>query len=303
MSHAIIPIYQLGDHCPESHLETLEVAPFSHETCTATEFREHHRHEYYEIVWLKKGKGIHYIDTKSYSYSGSVLFLLSPGQIHKLEQQDKAEGYVIRFHPGIFRDQKDIDDYILNTGLFDNVQAYPSIAVGAALHTTLQGIFSTMEIEFNTNEEDKEQVLSAYLKILMTHINRIKRHQQLSNELSTDTGYELFRDYKIAIEKKFRQEHSVQGYADLLSTQARTLNTLARKYSGKSAGELITNRILLEAKRSIYHNTATIKEISYALGFEDPAYFTRFFKKHTGKSPQQFKSTDRVHSDEVLLSA
>jgi AraC family transcriptional regulator, transcriptional activator of pobA len=292
MDRKVIPIYQLGEHCPTNTLETLEVAPFSHASCTATEFREHHRHEYYEIIWLKKGKGIHHIDTASYPYNGSVLFLLSPGQIHRLEQHDKAEGYVVRFHPAIFRDQQDVSDYILDTGLFDNIQANPVVKAGATVHRTLDELFQNMEIEFNSDEDDKEQVLSAYLKILMTHINRLKRHQENKNATPADTDAVLFRKYKIAIEKHFKTEHSVQGYASVLNTQARKLNQLSKKYAGRSASALITDRIILEAKRSIHHRTGSIKEIAYSLGFEDPAYFTRFFKKHTGASPQQFLTED-----------
>src|SRR5687768_3946414 len=97
MAKTLIPVFQLGDHCEPEHINNFEMAPFSEEVCTAAEFLEHHRHEYYEIIWLKKGKGTHFIDSKLYAYNGSVLFLLSPGQIHKLHQLEKAEGYIIKF--------------------------------------------------------------------------------------------------------------------------------------------------------------------------------------------------------------
>jgi AraC-like DNA-binding protein len=84
--------------------------------------------------------------------------------------------------------------------------------------------------------------------------------------------------------------HNVKDYAIQLNTQARTLNTLARKYGNKSALEIIQDRIVLEAKRKLYHSSASIKELGYELGFEDPAYFTRFFKKNVGTAPRHFKT-------------
>ena len=290
MEKKVIPIYQMGEHCKEVKIDTIKVSSFQEQRCTATEFLEHHRHDYYEIIWLKKGTGIHWIDTIAYPYSGSFLFLLSPGQIHKLEQYEKSEGYVIKFLPTIFRDQKDIDDFIFNASLFDNIQASPLIKVPAPQHALLEDILQKIEIEFNSNEIDKDHILSAYLKIFMTSILRIKRSNDISNESRIDPHYFLFTQYKIVIERNFRTTHAVHTFADQLNTQARTLTLVSKKYAGKSASQLISDRIILEAKRSLHFEHESVKELAYNLGFEDPAYFTRFFKKHTGISPFQFKS-------------
>lgn len=289
MQRKIIPIYNLGDNCSTGDLHTLEVSPFSNASCTASEFGPHHRHHYYEIIWLKNGSGVHHIDTTSYPYNGSVLFLLSPGQIHQLQQSENAEGYVIRFLPAIFGDVASIHDFILSTQLFDNVQASPLLKVPVTQFNVIEDLFLKISIEYNGHENDKEQILGAYLKILMTQIARLKRQQEISQRYEMDTGFTLFRNYKLAIEKHYTAIHLVRGYADLLHVQPRLLNTVARKYAGKSAGELITERILLEAKRYLYHNLESVKEIAFALGFEDPAYFTRLFKKHTGLSPIEYR--------------
>jgi len=117
----------------------------------------------------------------------------------------------------------------------------------------------------------------------------IKRKNINETPVGRDPGYELFRQFKIEIEKKYRKEHSVQYYANALNTQPRSLNTVSQEYAGRSAGEMIQERILLEAQRYLYHEIKNVKEIAYDLGFDDPAYFTRFFKKHTGFAPQYFK--------------
>lgn len=253
------------------------------------EIETSHRQEYFEIVWLKKGSGHHVIDTVRYPYSGSVLFMLSPGQLHRIFPEEKAEGYVIKFSPSLFSDAKDLDEYLVKTGLFDNIEAEPLVKVSASVHAVLEDVFKKMETEFNAQEEDKEKIMLAYLKILITHVGRLKKIQFSQEHTAIDSGYALFQRYKAAVERHYKTEHSVQAYADKLGSQARTINTITKKFTGKTAGEIIASRLALEAKRELYHNTKSVKEIGFDLGFESPAYFTRFFKKQTGTSPYEYK--------------
>lgn len=289
MSPRVPLVYHLYSHCDLVKEGRFKVAAFSETACTASEFEEKHRHDFYEIIWLKNGEGVHQIDLQEHPYSGSVVFILSPGQIHRIHQTKPSEGYVVKFLPSVFHLEKDFANYILDTCLFDEQSACPVIPIQETLQHSLEDVFLNLTHEFRNPETDSDNMVSSYLKILITHINRSKRHKLKDAMVSHDPAYALFRSFKLAIEKHYRHEHSVQFYAEQLNTQARTLNSLSRKYAIRSAGELIQDRILLEAQRSIYHDYRTIKEICFDLGFEDPAYFTRFFKKHTGLSPQQFK--------------
>jgi AraC family transcriptional activator of pobA len=283
------PIFAIGDYCVHTNLRGIKVAAFSDKACIAAEFEEGHRQQYYEIVWLKSGSGNHVIDTVNYPYSGSVLFLLSPGQLHHIHPVEKGEGYIIKFTPSLFSDNKDLDEYLIRTGLFDNIQSEPLIKLNASIHSVIEDVLKKMEAEFNTEEDDKDKILLAYLKIFITHISRLKKIQSTKEAIDLDVNFSLFQKYKAEVEKNFKTQHSVQAFAKKLLTQSRTLNSLSKKYTGKTAGDIIADRIVLEAKRELYYNTKTIKEIGYDLGFDDPAYFTRFFKKQTGLSPQEYK--------------
>lgn len=283
------PVYHIKQHCSYKEIKNIKISSFSEDACTVAEFEEDHRHEYYEIVWLRKGRGVHRIDMKDYPYTGSVLFLLSPGQMHRIQPVEKADGYVVKFLPSLFNDTKDMEEYLLHNNLFDNIQAQPVIKVSSSAHTVFEDIAKKIETEFNTDEDDKEKILLSYLKILITHINRLKRSQANAETIQADSQFHFFQQYKTAVEKNFRKEHGVQYYADMLHIQPRTLNSLSKKYTGKTAGEIIADRIVLEAKREMYYNRMSIKEIAYALGFDDPAYFTRFFKKQTGQAPHDYK--------------
>ena len=107
MTKRNIPLFHIQQHCRDSGIADFKVGSFSEDTCTAVEFEEDHRHEYFEIIWLKNGTGNHQIDLHDYVYSGSVMFLLAPGQIHKIEQRIPSEGYIIKFLPSIFKQEKD----------------------------------------------------------------------------------------------------------------------------------------------------------------------------------------------------
>ena len=157
--NTIAPIFHIGQHCPDQEIRSIKISSFSEEACTMAEFDENHRHDYYEIIWLKKGRGVHNIDMMDYPYSGSVIFLLSPGQMHKINPIEKGEGFVVKFSASIFTDAKDMDEYILNTCLFNCIQAQPMIKLTSAAHSTFEDILNKMEAEFNADENDKEKIL------------------------------------------------------------------------------------------------------------------------------------------------
>lgn len=288
-----IPVYNIDDQCDSKMVGHFKIASFNEESCTASEFEENHRHKYYEIVWLRKGSGIHIIDMVDYPYSGSVLFLLSPGQVHKIQADERAEGFIIKFLPELFSDEKDFDEYVFKSGLFDTIEASPLIRSTATSHSFFEDLYAKMNSEFNTNELDMGKMVLAYLKVLILHISRLKRQQHSLELLQTDHRYKLFQNFKQLVEKYYIEQHMIAFYSDNLGIQSRLLNDLTKKFAGKKASDILSERLILQAKRELYHNTMTVKEIAYYLGFEDPAYFTRFFKKNAGVSPLEYKRSLR----------
>ena len=289
MKKTNIPVFSIQQHCDNKEINNFKVASFNDVTCAAAEFEEDHRHEYFEIIWLKNGTGIHQIDMIDHSYKNSVLFFLAPGQVHKLIQHKKSQGYILKFLPSVFKQEKDFMDYVFDTCLLDTDRSCPIISIPKQMNDVIEELFFRFTEEFNKQQPYADTILSSYLKILTTQIRRIKDTYLSKEVYMNKPQYDLFREFKIAVERNYKTKHTVQEYATHLHTQARTLNTVARKYSNKSALEIIQDRIILEAKRRLYHDSKSIKELCYELGFEDPSYFTRFFKKSVGTSPQYFK--------------
>lgn len=286
-THPVLGMQQ----CTYSQTHNFKVALLNDAACTASELEELHSHEYFEIIWLKNGKGVHYIDMVPHPYVGSALFVISPGQVHSIEQQVLSDGYVVRFFPSIFRYEEDFYRYVLDSCILDTDTSCPILLIPDDISQPIEHIFSLMVEEFYKGETGVENVMSSYMEILAVHIHRAKRKSMDQALITNNPQYALFRQFKMAVEQHYKTEHSVQSYAELLHTQTRTLNAVAQKYGNKSASETIQERIVLEAQRNLRHESQSVKEISFSLGFEDPAYFTRFFKKRTGITPQDFKSS------------
>jgi len=254
------------------------------------EFEKKHLNNYFEIIWLKNGKGNHQIDMIDHAYEGSVLFFLAPGQVHELFSSEKTEGYSLKFLASVFRLENDFVDFLFDTCLLDSKKSCPVITVPDHLNDTISELFFRIVEEYTRRLPGADVVLSSYLKILTTHARRIK-DSYLSREVHlSKPQYTLFRKFRILVEQHYKTKHSVQDYALMLHTQPRSLNAASRKFADRSALEIIQERIILEAKRKLYLNGVSIKQLGYELGYEDPAYFTRFFRKNVGISPQYFKT-------------
>lgn len=284
-----VPIYNINKFCDDNSVADFKIAALNETTCTASEFDKEHKHDFFEIVWVKSGRGVHKIDMQDHHYEGAALFIMAPGQIHTIDAYGNLDGYVIKFLPSLFKNENDFYDQVLDTCLFDTNTSCPIISITEEDNQELEDIFVKMAKEFNRPDVDSEQIFVAYLNILITHINRLKRTKKVDSIFINEPQYALFRTFKLALEKHYKEEHSVQAYADMLAITSRTLNSISKKYAERSVSDVIHDRLLLEAKRSLHHEYKNVKEICYDLGFEDPAYFTRFFKKHTGMSPMQYK--------------
>lgn len=277
-----------------SEFHNFRIDTFSPMHCALDVLGEGSRQKSFAIIWLKDGNGTHDLDLKRHYYDGSVMFVLAPGQIHKLNQLTESEGYVIRFSPAVFQHEQDFMNSVLDTCLFDSNTSCPVIQLDDSNIAVFENLFGQLHEEFLIQDVNAGDIICSYLKILISQINRIKRKKSSEQVPINDADYKLFRALKIAIEKNYKEYHSVQFYADLLNVQARTLNAATRKYAERSTSEIIQERLLLEAQRILYHEDKRVKEICYELGFDDPAYFTRFFKKHTGLAPQFYKEQVEV---------
>jgi AraC family transcriptional regulator, transcriptional activator of pobA len=150
--------------------------------------------------------------------------------------------------------------------------------------------------EFNTSDNIQNDMLLMLLKRLIIVITRLARSEYIPNRKLQDDKFHVIRKFNLLVEANFRTEHSVSFYAQQLNKSPKTLSNLFAIYNHKTPQQVIQERILIEAKRLLYYTKQSVKQITFELGFEDAAYFSNFFKRHSSLSPLEFRNSRTMTS-------
>lgn len=249
---------------------------------------EAHRHTYFEIIWVKEGKGFHTIDFVDYKFEGPCLFLLHPQNIHTIEKDCVTNGGVVKFSSSFFAADDVEENFILRYGVFDDIDVLPVINLKKGEATSIQKTFTEINNEYKKNGSFSSEILISYLKIFLLRIYEIKKRTVLPKSFK-GPDFLRFRSFQQQLDENYKDHHEVLFYADELYISSKTMGSITQKFTGKPPQELVKERVLLEAKRLLHHSSLSIKEIAYAVGFDDNSYFIRFFKKNTNTSPGDYR--------------
>jgi len=250
------------------------------------------RHNYYSLIWVKQGSGIVRADFKEYDLSASSLFAFSPYQPFIFLAQD-IKGVALFFHPDFFCIHKHQAEIACNGVLFNNIYEPPFIGVKDDSSVTLNDVLAQIRNEIQNSTLAQHEILVSYLKIFLIHCSRLKREQapQARTDLAAVEEPFVLQNLKDSIEKNFKTKHSAGEYANELNISIKALAKATKTYFNRTITELISERIIIEAKRELYLTNKTVKEIAYGLGYDDEYYFSRFFKVNTDISPQMYRET------------
>lgn len=245
-----------------------------------------HRHDFYNLIFITEGSGTHDIDFKQYEIQPNQLFFMDDCQVHEWELQN-IKGFTLFFKKEFYEvDEKSL---LLKTlPFFNNSDSdLPVVVFNENDSQIVQTIFEEILIEFQQKNAHYQQLIKVKLKSLLLY--SLRAYKPLYIESSSDLNISKIRSFEKLIEKHFITLKSVKHYADLLNITPNYLNSICNKTTGKSAGEMIRKRIILEAKRLLIHTTLSVCEMAFALGYQDCSYFIRVFKNDTGQTPEQFR--------------
>ena len=248
---------------------------------------------YYSVILIREGTGTLKADVAEYDFNGNLLLFFSPYQPFMISSQGKMAGMVLNFHPDFFCIHKHHHEVACHGVLFNNLYQPPFLELVPAETAVFSSQFEQMKAEVPNTALAQYEMLVSYLKIFLITASRLKVSHNPEKQPSAEQVREPFvlQSLKNAIEQHYRTKHTASEYADLLNISAKALARISKTHFNRTLTHLISERIIIEAKRELYLTAKPVKAIAYELGFSDEYYFSRFFKTNASVSPQFYRDT------------
>lgn len=239
-----------------------------------------HKHDFFQILLLEKGGGIHQIDFITHKVTPGQIFMMKPGQMHSWQLARGVRGILIEFSHQSLNSLKD------SSTIMNDFHHSPDILkITKADFTEALSLAKLMLKESSLKREMNDLALQGQLTAFLIVLIRLYQKQ-----LKHEKTLSIIDKFKTMVEKHFKDEHAVEFYAKKLGSSPKAFTMQLRRSLGKPPRTVIQERILLEAKRYLAFSDLSVAEIGYELGFDDANYFTRFFRIHEKKSPAKFRS-------------
>ncbi len=253
-----------------------------------------HRHQYYTIIWITEGEGVHLVDFRNYPARAGTIFFISPEQVHDLHMQDPHDGFVMLFTENFLERQGIGSQWIRQSGFFFRCDDVAPLQLDADVDTTvLQQIVGLIDQEYRRKNPGYADAIGALLKLFLLQCSRFSSTLQPVRQERNRSGATTVKQFKDLLDSNFSRWHKVAEYAKALHLTPNYLNEVLSQETGSGAKDLILSRIMLEAKRYATHSDISVKEVAYALGFTDPAHFSKLFKQHENQGFTEFRGEIR----------
>ena len=254
--------------------------------------REHiykaHRHSFFQVLWFKSS-GNHFIDYEVISHPANTLFLIHPNQVHYFCPKSSNDGFLLHFN----------DSFIGK--LSTQILARFSISIfnqmgGNFIHLDAQQVeafghsYRAIQTELEIQQDNYSEIVFHQFLGLLYQIERIKKAQS-PFDLDTNSDFRTVVRFKELVQQHMAHLLSIEFYADELHVTPKKLTQLCKQFVHQTPGHLIKGMKILEAKRMISKHGISVKEVAFALGYDQHTYFTKLFKKETHLTPKQFQAS------------
>lgn len=284
----LFPVYNISQF---QHQETSK-----HLYCNR--FKEHlkahpfiekpHRHDFHLLVIFTKGTGKHIVDFTTFDIGPGSVFALQPGQMHHWKLSQDIDGYIL-FHSKEFYNvhfqHKQINDYPFYFSTYNT----PELVLNADDTEKIASLFTMALTEYRASNLFKEHAVLSILELIYIELSRRYVSPAQLQEKRYNT---ILRKFETLLEQFYKYEKKPSFYASRLNITLKHLNRICKETLQKTATTVITDRIVLEAKRLLLNPEFSVNEIANHLGFEDYSYFSRLFKQKTAQTPSEFRRTE-----------
>lgn len=217
------------------------------------------------------------------------MFFFAPFQPFALRAEGVVEGVMYHFSNEFFCLERHRQEVACNGVLFNNIYTPPCLRVGENDTLIFEDLMRKMLDAFESPHSfAREDILFSYLKIFLVNASRICLEQR-DTSFNPNVEPPLLQRFKENIERYYIEKHAPSDYAQMLNISLKALGKMTKKHFNKTPGDLITERVLIEAKRLLYLTEKSVKEIAFELGFDDHHYFSRFFKKNASISAEEYR--------------
>lgn len=288
---------------PQFHLygeETDEQAfDFIHAETLAARSRQYdwyiapHSHRYlHQITYVEEGGGKLTVETNEITFGSATVIVLAPTIVHSFEFHKNTKGIVISFTDDLVRGLGDT-----SASLSDRLSALENGTVlqlgDPDFNARIRKLTGDILREQDIGRDGAHLAMQAYLTLAIISMSRRGVEAVMPRRAGLGAQDETVAKLRQLIEDNFRKTRNLTAYAGWMAMTPDRLNEHCKKAAGVTAGHLIRQRLLVEAKRQLIFTQQSVSEIAYSLSFSDPSYFSRFFRKYSGQTPQQFREGRR----------
>ncbi|QND54615.1 helix-turn-helix domain-containing protein (plasmid) [Phyllobacterium sp. 628] len=285
-----VPTYDLyGENHPKRpdfwlHWETIASRSQLHNW----EIRTHRHEAFFQILYFRGGTGDAIFGTESHAIRPPVMIAVPPLYEHGFRFSRDMDGIVITM---LASRLGAAGRAFANTGLAEWL-AEPRLIALQSDHADAGFLMQSLErlcAELTSGSVFHDDLVEAHLKTIVLLAARMSVPELADDGDGGRAGSRL-KLLQTLVHRHFREHHPAEFYAGHLGLSATHLNRIVKAATGQSTNGLIAGRLIDQAKRDLVFTSASVKQVAYDLGFADPAYFTRFFTKETGRTPRQYRS-------------
>lgn len=281
----LLPVYNISQFKEQDTSKHLYCNRFKEHLRTHPFIEKPHRHDFHLLVIFTKGTGTHVVDFNSFEISAGSVFVLQPGQMHHWNLSKDIDGYIL-FHSKEFYNvhfqHKQINDYPFYFSTYNT----PELILNSTETQKIASFFEMVLVEYSSQELFKEH---ATLNLLDLIYIELSRHYITPTQLQIKRSHSILRNFEVLLEQFYKHEKKPSFYASKLNITLKHLNRVCKETLQKTATIVITDRVILEAKRLLLTPELSVNEIANLLGFEDYSYFSRLFKQKTNQTPSGFR--------------
>lgn len=285
--------YLYGDAHSDVELNFLHVEPIRDRSGMHDwTIRPHAHPDHVQILLILDGGGWFRVEDEEFTIVPNSLMVIPAAMVHEIRFEPGTDGSVITAAVAYVKHVAQGDSRLIDALMHPGLYLLSNTDVRAE---GVKDAFGWLMREFVWSAPGRRPAIMAqFLRILVALLRLRSEVETRRQQVAADRDYDLFTRYRELLEQNYRGQKAMDFYARTLGVSPPRLNAACKAKSGKTSSDMLHERLIIEAKRYLLYTEMTVAEIGHDIGFDDPAYFSRFFSKRTGQAPGAYRAAARA---------